>query len=70
MIYEVRARMFFVTIDLADDFIDNCKDAMERAIVVHPDEDNQQGCSIELIKCFHDETPVKPCISCGEIHCP
>lgn len=70
MIYQVRANMFFTEKSEAEDFVDNCQDALEKAVVVHPDEPNQQGCSVELIKCFHDETPTKPCISCGTIHCP
>lgn len=70
MIYEVRARLFFTDADKAEDFVATCADAMGDAVVVHPDEENQQGCSVELIKCYHDETPTKPCVSCGEIHCP
>lgn len=70
MIYEVRARLFFTLKDEADDFIHDIDVAMSKAVVVHPDEPNQQGCICELIKCFHDETPVKPCISCGVIQCP
>ena len=70
MIYQLRANIFFTDKTDAEDLVDNCLDAMEKAVVVHPDEPNQQGCSVQLIKCFHDETPTKPCESCGEIHCP
>lgn len=70
MIYEVRATIFFQNKSDADDLVSKCVCAMDDAIVVHPDEPNQQGCSIELIKCFHDETPTKPCVSCGTIQCP
>lgn len=70
MIYEVRARLFYDHEDTADHVIDLLQVAMQRAIIVHPDEPNQQGSSIELIKCYHDETPTKPCVSCGEIKCP
>lgn len=70
MIYEVRARLFFTDKDKAEDFVATVQDAMGDAVVVHPDEPNQQGCSVELIKCYHDETPTKPCESCGSIHCP
>lgn len=70
MIYEVRARLFFVHEDDANDFMEHCVESMVKAVVVHPDEENQEGCSVELIKCYHDETPTKPCLSCGSIHCP
>jgi len=70
MIYEVRANIFFPSLLDAEDLVSKCVRAMEDAVVVHPDESNQQGCSVELIKCYHDETPTKPCISCGEVHCP
>jgi len=70
MIYQVRANLYFNLETEAWDFIDNCKDALEKAVVVHPDEPNQESSSVELIKCYHDETPTQPCVSCGEIHCP
>jgi len=70
MIYEVRARIFFHQLSDAEDLISKCALAMVDAIVVHPDEPNQEGSLVELIKCFHDETPTEPCVSCGEIHCP
>lgn len=70
MIYEVRAHLFFKSKPDAEDFVEHCHSAMDDAVVVHPDEPNQEGCSVELIMCYHDETPVKPCVSCGTITCP
>lgn len=70
MIYQVRANLFFSEETEALDFVDNCQDAMEKAVVVNPDTPAQEGCSVELIKCYHDQTPHIPCVSCGVIHCP
>lgn len=70
MIYEVRANIFFKDKADADDLVSKCTAAMDDAVVVHPDEPNQEGCSVELIMCYHDETPTQPCVSCGIIHCP
>lgn len=70
MIYEVRSRIFFHKLSDAEDLISKCSLAMVDAIVVHPDEENQEGSMVQLIKCFHDETPTQPCVSCGSIHCP
>jgi len=70
MIYQVNATLFFDEYDDAVDFVHDCQLAMDKAVVVHPDEPNQQGCSVELIKCYHDETPTTPCVSCGVISCP
>lgn len=70
MIYEVRSRLFFTDQNDAKDYIEDSLPYLEKSVVVHPDEPNQQGCSIELLKCYHDETPTKPCISCGTIQCP
>lgn len=61
MIYEVRANVFFENISDAEDLVKHIASKLDDAVVVHPDEDNQQGCSIELIKCYHDETPTSPC---------
>lgn len=70
MIYEVRANVFFTQITDAEDLVKHIAAKLDDAVVVHPDEPNQQGCSVELIKCYHDETPTKPCVFCGDLHCP
>lgn len=70
MIYEVRANIFFTDISDAEDLVSKCSLALVDAVVVHPDEPDQQGSSVELIKCYHDQTPTIPCVSCGEIQCP
>lgn len=70
MIYEVRCNVFFKELTDAEGLCSYIATKMVDAVVVHPDEPNQQGCSVELIKCYHDETPTKPCVSCGSIHCP
>jgi len=70
MIYEVRASIFFTSLADAEDLSSKIVTAMSDAVVVNPDKVNQEGCSVEIIKCYHDETPTKPCVSCGTIHCP
>ena len=70
MIYEVRANLFFTEKADADRVVEALSLSLNRAVVVHPDEPDQEGSSVELIKCYHDETPTKPCVSCGVIKCP
>lgn len=70
MIYQVTATIFFTKLSDAEDLAKYIASKFDDAVVVHPDEPNQEGCSVELIKCFHDETPTKPCVSCGTIACP
>lgn len=70
MIYQVRANLFFPTKSIAEEALAIVVAGMAKAVVVHPDEPQQQGSSVELIKCYHDETPTIPCVSCGTIHCP
>lgn len=61
MIYQVRANIFFTEMSDAEDLVKHIALKMDNAVVIHPDEENQQGCSVELIKCYHDETPTTPC---------
>lgn len=61
MIYEVRCKVFYLNELDAEDLVSHIVSKMADAVVVHPDEPNQEGCSVELIKCYHDETPTKPC---------
>lgn len=70
MIYQVRANLYFAQKDEATDFAHDCEVAMAKAVVVNPDTPEQEGCSVELIKCYHDETPSKPCEPCGALQCP
>lgn len=70
MIYEVRATIYFENLSDAEDLVSHIARTMDDAVVVHPDEPNQEGSSVELIKCFHDETPTKPCILHHTIYCP
>ena len=70
MIYQVRANVFFTQISDAEDLVAHIALKLDDAVVINPDEPNQQGCSIELIKCYHDQIPTKPCISCGQVKCP
>lgn len=70
MIYEVRARLFFDTQHKAEVAVQTVVNAMQLALVVHPDEDNQQGCYVEMIKCYHDETPTRPCESYQAVYIP
>lgn len=61
MIYEVRAHIFFTDENDAKDYMENSLSYLKIGVVVNPDQENKQGCSIELIKCYHDETPTLPC---------
>lgn len=70
MIYQVRSSLFFEKKEIAQEYAKITQEFMDKAVVVHPDEPNQQGCSLEMIKCYHDETPTKPCVTCGMILCP
>lgn len=70
MIYEVRADIFFTEMTDAEDLVSLLASKLGDAVVVHPDQENQQGCSVELIKCYHDETPTKPCEEIGIVHSP
>lgn len=70
MVYQVRATVFFKELSDAEDLTKYIASKFDDAVVVHPDEYNQEGCSVELLKCYHDETPTKPCVSCGIIQCP
>lgn len=65
MIYQVRSDMYFTELSDAEDLVSYLASKMDDAVVVHPDEINQQGCSVELIKCYHDETPTSPCEQIG-----
>jgi len=62
MIYQVRANVYFERETDANKYVAATLSAINTAVVVHPDEPNQQGCSVELIKCYHDQTPTRPCI--------
>lgn len=68
MIYQVRANLFFDVLDEAQDFFNDGIIALPKSIVVHPADPNYERPRLELIKCFHDETPTKPCelIDCKE----
>lgn len=70
MIYEVRARLFFDDKIEASLALTSLVPLIRKAVVVHPDEPNQEGSSIEFIKCFHDETPTKPCELIGILQSP
>jgi len=61
MIYEVRATIFFTKLEQAENLIRLCTSAMIDAVVVKPDQPDQEGSTLEVIKCYHDETPTKPC---------
>lgn len=71
MIYEVRATMYFTDLEDADDFFDNCQDALEKATVVNPGQPNQECSQADLILCHHDDHPPESC-HLGEHHdnCP
>lgn len=61
MIYQVRANLFFTSHDEAVDFFGDCQRALGKSVVVHPDDPQAERPRVELIKCFHDETPSMPC---------
>jgi len=71
MIYEVTATLFFNTEDEAKDFYHDCEIALAKAIVVKPDQPDQQCSVIERIGCRHDLSPPEPCVLTEhEDNCP
>lgn len=61
MIYEFRLNIFVENQgDLVDvqDKLDDLKPNMK---VINPDQPDQECSVIELIECYHDESPHKPC---------
>lgn len=70
MIYQVKASLFFDDKIHAASALTSLSGAIRKAVVVHPDEPTQEGSSIEFIKCYHDETPTKPCERIGILQSP
>lgn len=70
MIYQVKSSLNFKEEAIAKEVTEFLIRVMPKAVVIHPDEPAQEGCSVKLIKCYHDETPVKLCICITEAHCP
>jgi len=68
MIYQVRANLFFEQMTDAEDLFKKGALAMVDSVVVHPDDPNFERPRLELIKCYHDEQPTKPCelLDCKE----
>ena len=61
MIYEVRARLFFVEEDEALDFMHDCDLAFAKSISINIDQDNAEYSVFEEIENHHDEEPNAEC---------
>ena len=61
MIYEIRAIMFFDTLDEAMDFFTDCEMALPKATVVNPCAENQECSFADAILCHHDNHPPEEC---------
>ncbi len=61
MFYQIRASLFFDTVDEAVDFYHDCELALPRATVINPCTPEQQVSKIETIHCSHDVFPHSPC---------
>lgn len=61
MIYRIRIDLAFTTKDPCDDILDKARDHLAQAIVINPDQPNEERGYITLERCYHDEAPSKPC---------
>lgn len=62
MIYQVRATLFFDKEDEAKDAFHDCEKALAKSVVVNPESENRERPRVELLKCYHDEVPTRPCV--------
>lgn len=62
MLYRVRLDLCFDGEALADGVYEKAKTILSKAInIAHPGEIGSEVSYIEVHKCYHDETPTKPC---------
>lgn len=61
MIYRIRIDLAFTDKDPCDDILDKARDHLAQAIVINPDQLDEERGFITLEKCYHDENPARPC---------
>ena len=61
MIYEVRARLFFIVEDEGRDFYHDCEMAFPKSVAINPQGDNMEFSVIELLENHHENEPNEPC---------
>jgi len=61
MKHRVTINMAFDKESDAKSFMTTAKNMIAKAVSINEDADNSEISSIEYHKCYHDETPTKPC---------
>jgi len=62
MFYEVRATLYFLEQDEAEDFYHDCDMAYLKTMNVNPDTPSTECSIAQLIENHHDESPNAPCV--------
>lgn len=63
MFYRVRADLAFTDLDEGNDFYHDCVVALPKSNLINPGQPNQEGGTIVMEECYHDENPQKPCLT-------
>lgn len=61
MIYQIRANLFFNTLDIPNDLKQQLLNIWQHAQVINPLTENEEASIIEVIENHHDEHPTAPC---------
>lgn len=62
MLYRVRIDLSFATEEEAEGIYKKAETLLNKAIkIAGKDEETGESSYVELHKCYHDETPTKPC---------
>lgn len=61
MFYRIKIDLAFTNDDSPFDILEKALDVIDQAIVINPDQDNEERGYVTLEKCYHDEDPTKPC---------
>lgn len=61
MFYQVRANLYFNTINIPDQIKDSLLTIWQHAQVVNPGQLTEEYSHVDLLKNYHDESPNQPC---------
>ena len=61
MFYQLRVDCFLKDQDSLNDVLEELEKRKENMSVVNPGLPQQELSTIKVIKCYHDENPLKPC---------
>jgi len=61
MFYEVRATLYFLEQDEAEDFYHDCEKAMLKSEVINPGTDHAELPQLQVLGNHHDTDPAQPC---------